>query len=163
MVTLMAQLLSGTMSNHRQFENELNDDMVFAGTSLDETCGKRLCSSGGYGESPALVIFNDAEDFIHVSGRSWLGTCREPSDKALWIGPATRWTSYMRLKGLIFLLKYTQTAAMDAAQAQDLLGRIMNLSAAATTAATTADQMLEAFNPVVARSVKPDLEMEPNC
>ena len=35
---------------------------------------------------------------------------------------------------------------MDAAQATDLLGRIMELSTAATSAATTANQMLEAFN-----------------
>ena len=47
---------------------------------------------------------------------------------------------------MVFLVMYTQCAAMDAAQAQDLLGRIMELSTAATTAATTANQMLEAFN-----------------
>ena len=41
---------------------------------------------------------------------------------------------------------YTQTSALDAAQATNLLGRIMELSTAATTAATTANQMLEAFN-----------------
>ena len=35
---------------------------------------------------------------------------------------------------------------MDASQASDLLGRIMELSTAATTAATTANKMLEAFN-----------------
>ena len=50
------------------------------------------------------------------------------------------------MKGMVFMVMYTQCAAMDAAQAQDLLGRIMELSTAATTAATTANQMLEAFN-----------------
>ena len=59
---------------------------------------------------------------------------------------ASRWSSYVRLKGLVFVLMYTQTSAMDAAHATDLLGRIMELSTAATTAATTANQMLEAFN-----------------
>ena len=57
-----------------------------------------------------------------------------------------RWTSYVKLKGMVFLLMYTQTAGMDAAQATDLLGRIMELSQAATTAATTANQIMEAYN-----------------
>jgi len=50
------------------------------------------------------------------------------------------------MKGLVFLLLYTQTSAMDAAQATGLLGRIMGLSTAATTAANTANQMLEAYS-----------------
>ena len=40
---------------------------------------------------------------------------------------------------------YAQTAAMDAQQATDLLGRIMELSSAATTAARTANTMLQSF------------------
>eukprot|EP00435_Cladocopium_sp_Y103_P033026 s1787_g8.t1 len=58
----------------------------------------------------------------------------------------TPWNSYIRMKGMIFLLMQSQQAvAMDAAQAQDLLSRIMELSSAATTAATTANTMLENF------------------
>ena len=52
----------------------------------------------------------------------------------------------LRMKGMVLLMMYTQTSALDAAQATDLLGRIMELSTAATTAATTANQMLEALN-----------------
>ena len=52
----------------------------------------------------------------------------------------------LRMKGMVLLMMYTQTSALDAAQATNLLGRIMELSTAATTAATTANQMLEAFN-----------------
>ena len=40
---------------------------------------------------------------------------------------------------------YAQTAAMDAQQATDLLGRIVELSSAATTAAQTANTMLQNF------------------
>ena len=58
----------------------------------------------------------------------------------------SRWSSYIRMKGLVFLLLYTQASAMDAAQATDRLGRIMELSTAATTAANKANQMLEAYN-----------------
>ena len=46
---------------------------------------------------------------------------------------ASRWSSYVKLQGLVFLLMYTEVSAMDAAQAADLLGRIMELSTAATT------------------------------
>ena len=59
---------------------------------------------------------------------------------------ASRWASYVKMKGLVFLLLYTQTSAMDAAQATSLLGRIMGLSTAATTAVNTANQMLEAYS-----------------
>ena len=55
------------------------------------------------------------------------------------------WNGYLKLKGLIFLTMYAQTAAMDAQQATDLLGRTMDLSSAATTAARTANTMLQSF------------------
>ena len=50
---------------------------------------------------------------------------------------------------------YTQTMAMDAAQANDLLSRIMELSTAATTAANTANTMLETFTSNGGRNSQP--------
>ena len=77
--------------------------------------------------------------------QSHLGQCRCPYRKPRrWNGHLqARWNAYMKLKGCIFLLMYTQTMAMDAAQANDLLSRIMELSTAATTAANTANTILE--------------------
>ena len=51
----------------------------------------------------------------------------------------------MKFKGCIFLLMHGQSMAMNAQQANDLLGRIMELSTAATSAANTANTMREAF------------------
>eukprot|EP00435_Cladocopium_sp_Y103_P055464 s1657_g18.t1 len=67
---------------------------------------------------------------------------------------AARWDAYLKLKGCIFLCMYTQTMAMDAQQASDLLGRIMEFSSAATTAARTASTM-------VGRVINQGLEMVP--
>ena len=50
------------------------------------------------------------------------------------------------MKGIIFALMYAQTAAMDTQQASDLLGRIMDLSSAATTVAQAASTMIQSFS-----------------
>ena len=89
--------------------------------------------------------------------QSHLGQCRCPYRKPRrWNGHLqARWNAYMKLKGCIFLLMYTQTMAMDAAQANDLLSRIMELSTAATTAANTANTMLETFTSNGGRNSQP--------
>eukprot|EP00435_Cladocopium_sp_Y103_P057451 s1590_g19.t1 len=64
--------------------------------------------------------------------RRWRGCLRQ------------RWSTKLKLKGLIFMALYIETMGMDAQQAGDLLTRIMELSNAATQAATSATSMIGA-------------------
>jgi len=84
---------------------------------------------------------------LRIERQSHLGLRRCPHGRSKrWDGTLERrWHGYLKLKGIIFLTMYAQTAAMDAQQATDLLGRIMELSCAATTAAQTANTMLQNF------------------
>ena len=78
---------------------------------------------------------------------SHLGLHACPQETQGWNGNlARRWDGYFKMKGIIFAVMYGQTAAMDAQKASDLLGRIMDLSSAATTAAQAASAMIQSFS-----------------
>ena len=65
--------------------------------------------------------------------RKWNGTLRN------------RWESKMRLRSLICLFAFVQTEAMNVEQAKELLTRMVDLSAAATTAAQISTNVLKKF------------------
>ena len=53
-------------------------------------------------------------------------------------GVRQKWDVKFRMKGLLFMMLYVEAMGMDAQQANDLLSRIMELSNAATQAASSA-------------------------
>ena len=80
---------------------------------------------------------------VKLVHRSHLGPSR---CQRRWRGDLrVKWESRMRLRFVVFLGLYVQANSMDAGQAQDLVTRIMELSAAATTAAQSANSLYQAL------------------
>ena len=88
------------------------------------------------------IGYNKRNRQVKLKSRSHLGPCR----RRRWKGNLQeRWQSHLRLRGLVFMMLYLEVGGMDAQQATDMLTRIMDLSQAATQAATTASNLMNEF------------------